>query len=167
MCSKRTTLSSGKNCCVLIWLTYNVIECVALFVFGIYAAFCVLTWPARGWPKYYIFGPAVLSGISLGIAAVNIVCWIFVLKFYVLPANQKRPVVEIKVSPTEHSKNDNLLNLHNNKHGKDNDGFNVTEDEWSNDVIMEIGQKVWNKSSPNHESEQYLDNVIVEEDSGK
>jgi len=47
--------TSGRNGCVLIWLIYYAAEYVGLFVFGVYSAFCVLTWPRRGWPKYYVF----------------------------------------------------------------------------------------------------------------
>ena len=162
-----TTHKSGRNGYVLTWLVYHTIEYVGLFVFGVYSAFCVLTWPARGWPEYYIFDPAVLSGISLGIATMNVVCWIVVLKFYVMPANPKKPVVEINASSKEDSKDENILNFHKNKNGKDNGGFNVSEDEWSNDVIMEIGQKVWNKPSPSQDSEHFLDNSIEGTDSGR
>jgi len=154
-----TTQNSGRNWYVLIWLVYHTIEYVGLFVFGVYSAFCVLTWPARGWPEYYIFSPAVLSGVSLGIATMNVVCWIVVLKFYVMPANPKESRVEIKASSTEDSKQDNFLNFYKNNKVKDKEEFNVAEDEWSNDVIMEIGQKVWNKTSPRQDRHLFFNNI--------
>lgn len=160
-----TTQKSGRNGYVLIWLVYHTIEYVGLFVFGVYSAFCVLTWPSRGWPEYYIFDPAVLSGVSLGIATMNVVCWIMVLKFYVMPTNPNKPVVEINASSKEDCKNEK--NFHKNRNGKDNGGFNDAEDEWSNDVIMEIGQKVWNRPSTSQDSEHFIDNVIEGTDSGR
>ena len=139
---------SGRNGWVLIWLIYHAIEYVGLFVFGVYTAFCVLTWPRRGWPEYYIFEPAVLSGISLSIALIHVICWIVVLKLYVLAGQNIKPVVEILPSNEEICKSEKSLKSENSNHGnngRDNAGYYTSEDEWSNDVIMEIGRRVWNQ----------------------
>ena len=139
---------------VLIWLIYYAVEYVGLFVFGIYSTFCVLTWPRRGWPEYYVFGPAVLSGVSLGVALIHVICWIVVLKHYVLSRQPINSIVQIVTSDEEKTNNEKILRSPIKSSGKDNSGFDQTEDEWSNDVIMEIGRKVWNK--PNQE---FLDKV--------
>ena len=142
---------SGRNGCVLVWLLFYAIEYVGLFIFGVYSAFCVLTWPRRGWPEYYIFGPAVLSGVSLSIALIHGICWIVVLKFYVLSGRNLNSVIQIVTSDEQKSKHENSINSENNNSGKDNVGFDKSEDEWSSDVIMEIGRKVWNQPSPENE----------------
>jgi len=142
---------SGRNGSVVIWLLFYAIEYVGLFIFGVYSAFCVLTWPRRGWPEYYIFGPAVLSGVSLGIALIHVICWIVVLKFYVLSGQNLNSVIQIVTSCDQKSKHENSINSEINNSGKDNVGFDKSEDEWSSDVIMEIGRKVWNQPTPENE----------------
>jgi len=142
-----STQKSGRNGWVLIWLVYYAIEYVALFVFGVYSAFCALTWPRRGWPEYYVFGPAVLSGLSLGISLIHVICWIIVLKYYVLSEQQIISTIQIVTSSDEKIKNDKLLKSPSKSQEKDNTCFDMSEDEWSNDVIMEIGEKVWNQPS--------------------
>merc|ERR1712038_96550 len=100
---------SGRNGCVLIWLMYYAIEYIGLFVFGVYSAFCVLTWPRRGWPEYYVFGPAVLSGVSLGVALIHVICWIVVLKLYVISGQPINAVVQIVTSDEEKTNDEKML----------------------------------------------------------
>jgi len=155
---------SGRNGWVLVWLIYHAIEYVGLFVFGVYSAFCVLTWPRRGWPEYYIFEPAVLSGISLSLALIHVICWIVVLKLYVITGRNVKPVVQIMPSNEEISKSEKSMKTKGSNNGKDNVGFYSSEDEWSNDVIMEIGRKVWNEPIPdyrdkNMEAEKCIERV--------
>ena len=146
--------TSGRNGWVLIWLIYYAVEYVGLFVFGVYSAFCVLTWPRRGWPEYYVFGPAVLSGVSLGIALIHVICWIVVLKLYVITGQPINSVVQIMTTDEEKSKNEKTLRSPIKNCGKDNNGFDQSEDEWSNDVIMEIGRKVWNQQKQEYEDKE-------------
>jgi len=57
-------------------------------------------------------------------------------------------------SDEEKSKNEKMLRSPIKNSGNDNNGFDQSEDEWSNDVIMEIGRKVWNQPNQEYEDKE-------------
>ena len=144
-CSKQR---SRKSCYILLWLIFYFVEFSVLFVFGIYCAYSALTWPARGWPEYYINHPIVLSTASITVASIHLLCWVAVLKFYAATSDSVDNVITLKAAS---ALSDTVLNH------KVNPGdikytvnhWDVTKaggDEWCKEVMSEIGKNVWDKN---------------------
>jgi hypothetical protein len=141
---------------------------VALFVFGVYSAYSSLTWPARGWPEYYINDPIVLSVASISVATLHVCCWMIVLKFYSLVTDCSSDVITIMAASALKADKDNNISINHSRRETDNcSGYNVAGDEWSSDVIMEIGRKVWNKPSESGDSGYISDQCIQGTGSGR
>ena len=139
-----TKLKPGRQISIDTWLICYAIEFTGLFVFSVYSSYFALAWPARGWPKYYRKNPLIISTISSIVVVIHVVCWVFVLKCYISIDNQHKHPIEIISVVTSDNRKENNTDIQHNNHENFNLGVNIEKDDWSNDVIMEIGRKIWN-----------------------
>ena len=159
---------TGRNCYVLIWLISYAIEFIGLFVFGMYCAYSALTWPTRGWPEYYINNPTVLSIVSMSVTTFHVLCWVMVLRFYTLFTDCSRDAITIMTASGLKCDRDNNISVTHSKGDTNHfSGCNVEGDEWSSDVFMEIGRRVWNKSSEDGDSVYISDQCLQGTGSGR
>ena len=139
-----TKLKPGRQISIDTWLICYAIEFTGLFVFSVYSSYFALAWPARGWPNYYRKNPLIMSTISSIVVVIHVFCWAVVLKCYISMDNQHKDPIEIISVVTSDTRKENNTNIQHGNHENYNFGANIDKEDWSNDVIMEIGRKIWN-----------------------
>ena len=88
-----------------------------------------------------------MSTISSIVVVIHVFCWAVVLKCYISMDNQHKDPIEITSVVGSDNRKENDTNIQHGNHENYNFGANIDKEDWSNDVIMEIGRKIWNNKN--------------------